>query len=256
MLFSWLKKRRRQRILAEPVPSSWQEIMLDKFAPYASLSEKERGRLVDDMRIFIAEKEWEGCGGLELTDEMRVTVAAHACRMILELDVDYFRQVQTILIYPAGFKTPQQLPLLPGLALEGGKSDVLGQSVHRGPVLLSWKEVVDDLGNAGEGKNLIYHEFAHKLDMLNGEADGIPPIDDAGLVERWLEIMPAELKRLRRAAAAGRDTLLDSYGAENEVEFFAVASECFFQLPRDMRLKHPQLYAILSEFYRQDPAAH
>lgn len=253
MIFSWLKKRRRQRILSEPVPASWLEVLETRLAPYRSFSEEQRARLADDLRIFIAEKDWEGCRGFELTDEIRVTVAAHACRMTLGLDIDYFRQVQSILIYPAGFRTPQQVSVLPGLALEG-KSDVLGQAMYRGPVLLSWKEVLDDIDNAGSGKNLIYHEFAHKLDMLNGDADGVPPIDDADLLQRWLEMLPAELSRLRRAANSGRRTLLDPYGAENEAEFFAVASECFFDAPEKMQAQHAPLFGILTEIYRGVPA--
>src|SRR5713101_6925009 len=119
MLFTWLKKRRRQRILAQPFPESWLRVLGDNFAPYSLLSEKDKSRLRDDMRIFIAEKEWEGCGGLELTEKIQVTVAAHACRMVLGLDIDYFRQVQTILVYPAGYQAPEQVPLAGDVALVG-----------------------------------------------------------------------------------------------------------------------------------------
>lgn len=236
------------------MPSSWLEILAANFAPFAEMPDDKKSRLTADIRIFIAEKEWEGCGGLELTDEMRVTIAAHACRLVLGLDIDYYRQVLTILVYPTGFETPTTVPILPGLALEGGKNDTLGQTMHRGPVLLSWKEFYDDFNNPGRGKNLVYHEFAHKIDMLNGAADGVPPIDDVNLVNRWLHVLPAELNRLRRDSETGRPTLLDPYGATNEAEFFAVASECFFDLPHEMKNQHPRLYDLWREFYRQDPA--
>ncbi|MBM4070659.1 MAG: zinc-dependent peptidase [Planctomycetes bacterium] len=254
MFFSWLKKRRRRRILAEPVPPAWPAILQEHFDAHVALTPSQRSRLVDDLRVFIAEKEWEGCGGLELTDDMRVTIAAHACRMILGLDINYFSLVQTILVYPAGYHAREEVPMGGGVVMQRD-SDRLGEAHRRGPVVLSWDDVLEAARNPGRGENLVYHEFAHKLDMLNGEADGIPPIDDGKLIERWLKVLPAELDSLRRASAAGRETLLDPYGAENEAEFFAVASECFFDLPQDLRARHPRLYAILGEFYRQDPAA-
>ena len=141
-----------------------------------------------------------------------------------------------------------------GVVLEGD-SDRLGEAHYRGPVVLSWDEVLEAAGNPGRGEDLVYHEFAHKLDMLNGAADGVPPIDDVELVKRWLRVLPAELNRLRRDTDAGRHTLLDPYGGTNEAEFFAVASECFFDLPVEMKEQHPRLYDLWREFYRQDPAA-
>lgn len=254
MIFSWLKNRRRRRILAEPVPAAWLEVMARHFDLHVALVEPQRARLLDDLRLFIAEKDWEGCGGLELTDEMRVTIAAHACRMVLGLDIDYLSLVQTILVYPAGYQAREEVPMGGSMVMQRD-SDRLGEAHKRGPVVLSWDDVLEAARNPGRGENLVYHEFAHKLDMLNGEADGIPPLDDPRLVERWLKIMPAELNRLRREVAAGRETLLDPYGAENEAEFFAVASECFFDLAQDMRVEHPRLYALFTEFYRQDPAS-
>ncbi len=253
MLFSWLKKRRRQRILAQPVPDAWLAILEELFDTHVSLTKPQRARLLDDLRLFIAEKDWEGCGGLELSDEVRVTIAAHACRMILGLDVDYFSLVQTILVYPSGYHAREEVPMGGGVVMQRD-SDRLGEAHKRGPVVLSWDEVLEAARDPGRGENLVYHEFAHKLDMLNGEADGIPPIDDSRLLQRWLKVLAAELGRLRRDAAAGRETLLDPYGGENEAEFFAVASECFFELPQDMRVQHPQLYSVFSEFYCQDPA--
>lgn len=253
MFFSWLKKRRRQRILAQPSPDSWPELLERFFAPYALLSEEEQARLGDDMRIFIAEKEWEGCGGLEVSEEMRVTVAAHACRLVLGLSIDYFRQVQTILLYPAGYQAPEQVPLGDGVVLEG-RSERLGEAHYRGPVILSWQEVEEAACNPGRGENLVYHEFAHQIDMLNGAIDGVPPLEDEELARRWLRVMPAELDRLRRDAAAGRPTLLDTYGAKDESEFFAVTTECFFDCPALLFERHPQLYRLWQEFFRQDPA--
>lgn len=235
------------------MPSSWLEILAENFAPFAELPDDKKSRLTDDMRIFIAEKEWEGCGGLELTDEMRVTVAAHACRLVLGLDMDYYRQVLSILIYPTGYKVREQVPLGGGMVLEG-TGERLGEAHHRGPVLLAWGDVLEAARNPGRGENLVYHEFAHKIDMLNGAADGVPPIDNVDLVNRWLRVLPAELNRLRRDSEAGRPTLLDPYGATNEAEFFAVATECFFDLPDEMEVQHPRLYDLWREFYHQDPA--
>jgi Mlc titration factor MtfA (ptsG expression regulator) len=131
----------------------------------------------------------------------------------------------------------------------------LGEAWYRGPVILSWADVLETSRALGGGENLVWHEFAHQLDMLDREIDGTPPLENRAQYRRWIDVMTAEHERLKRSARAGRQTLLDPYGTESEAEFFAVVTECFFDQPIELRTEHPELYALLKEFYRQDTAA-
>jgi Mlc titration factor MtfA (ptsG expression regulator) len=252
MLFSWLRKRRRAKLLAEPVPAAWQSY-LEQVAHYGLLPVSDRGRVQTAARIIVAEKEWEGCGGLTLTQEMQVVIAGLAAILVAAMDDFYFDNVQTILVYPKDFLVPQKEGLS-GEAILESESDLLGQAHYRGPVILSWAEIEEDIANPGHGQNLVFHEFAHQLDMLNGEADGVPLLRDRGVAERWPKVMAAAYNKLVRASTRRRDTLLDPYGAENPAEFFAVATESFFDQPLPLRDHHPDLYALLRDYYHQDPA--
>jgi hypothetical protein len=190
---------------------------------------------------------------LTLTDEMRVTIAAQACLLVLALDLALFDPVLSILIYPREYVVPEARRLGGG---ETVAADVrLGEAWYRGPVVLSWAEVSDDSQELGHGRNVVWHEFAHQLDMLDRASDGTPPLASREQYRRWSTVMSAELKNLRSASRLGRPTLIDPYGALNESEFFAVVTECFFDRPVPLRERHPDLYALLAEFYRQDTAA-
>lgn len=253
MIFSWLRERRRRKILAQPFPADWATIIDKNIAHYHYLAPDEQRRLLDDVQVFVAEKNWEGCNGLVVTDEMKVTVAAQACLMALGLEGEPFRNLLSVLIYPAGYAVPEER-WQQGWSIKS-ESARLGESWYRGPVILSWAEIEDDAQHPGYGNNLIWHEFAHQLDMLDRAINGTPPLATRQERRRWKEVMTAEFEQLKRDAAHGRPTVLDSYGTENEAEFFAVATEAFFDVPIDLREHHPRLYEILSSYYRQDPAA-
>ncbi len=234
------------------MPDAWHDVLQRNVRYYALLRPAEQSRLREDLRIFVAEKNWEGCGGLAMTDEIRVTIAALACVMLLGMEHDYFSQVLSILVYPDAFQVPQRRSI-------GGiewdvHTGVLGEAWYRGPVILSWKEVLRDARHPHTGDNLVWHEFAHQLDMLDRGTDGTPPLRSGEQLRRWREVMTSELEQLRRAVDYGEETFLDPYGTTNEAEFFAVACETFFDLPRELRDKHPQLYALLVEYFGQDPA--
>ncbi len=252
MLFSWLRRRRRQKLLAQPFPADWLPYLHDNVAHYRYLSAAEQARLRDDLRVFLAEKSWEGCGGLTITDEMKVTIAAQACLLVLNLGLESYHRVVSILVYPHGYRATDVAG--PGGIVEGA-SDRLGEAHYRGPVILSWDEVLADGRHPSAGKNLVFHEFAHQLDMLDGVIDGTPPLRDRDQYRRWQKVMTAEYQRLIEASAEGRATLLDKYGTVNEGEFFAVATECFFDKPVALARRHPPLYDLLREYYGQDPAA-
>ena len=242
MLFDWLKRRRRRRLLARPFPEAWRGYLRRNVAHYEYLSEAERAKLRDDLRVFVAEKNWEGCGGLAMTDEIKVTIAAQACLLVLALDHNYYDRVLSVLVYPHGYRDE---------ANGEGRS---GEAWYRGPVVLAWEDVRYEGRHPREGHNVVFHEFAHQLDMLDGGINGTPPLRDAAQARRWHDVMTAEYKRLVAASERGRATLLDHYGATDEAEFFAVCTECFFDRPVEMRREYPQLYDLLREYYRQDPA--
>jgi Mlc titration factor MtfA (ptsG expression regulator) len=253
MLFAWLKNRRRRKILAEQFPASWQEMLERNVAHLAWLTDNERAVLRRAVQVFVAEKTFEGCGGLTLTDEIRVTIAALASILILAMEGYYFDNVQTVLVYPDEFLVPDRQPIADELAVEG-ESERLGEAHHRGPVILAWAEALENARRPGFGQNLVFHEFAHQLDMLNGAFDGTPAIEDAGLRRRWTLTMTREYERLCRAADHGKKTLLDPYGATDPAEFFAVVTECFFDLPWELERQHAELYELLCDYYGQHPA--
>ena len=252
MLFRWLKQRRRNALLAEPFPAPWLEILQRRVALYPYLDAGEQARLRDLARILLAEKAWEGCKGLVLTDELRLTIAALAAVLLLGLRDESYDNVLTILVYPEAFRAPEQHAIAPEVAMEG-EGERLGEAHLRGPVILSWSDVEEDAAQPGFGQNLVYHEFAHQLDMNNGEADGVPVLPRA-LRKRWQSVMAKEYERLCTAADRERDTLIDPYGATDEAEFFAVVTEAFFDQPLDLRTRHPKLYDLLREYYRVEPA--
>jgi Mlc titration factor MtfA (ptsG expression regulator) len=253
MFFSWFRNRRRRNLLAEPFPPSWLTTLEEVVGHYDVLSDDDRKKLRDAVRIFVVEKDWEGCRGLELNDEMRVTIAALAAILILGMDDFYFENVQTILVYPNEYVVKQERALEGGATLEE-ESDRLGEAHYRGPVILSWAEIRQNALEPGYGQNLVFHEFAHQLDMLNGAFDGTPNLPSNDLAKRWARIMEEEYHRLQHAERRRQETLLDPYGATDPAEFFAVATECFFDAPVDMAHTYPELYELFRDYFRQDPA--
>jgi Mlc titration factor MtfA (ptsG expression regulator) len=253
MIFSWLRRRRRKKILDAPFPPQWQAYVEKHLPQYEHLTSREQEKLRDEVRIFVAEKNWEGCGGLVVGDEMKVAVAAQACYMALGLEGEPFRDVLSILIYPAGYAVPVE-DWHEGWSIKG-ESERLGEAWYRGPVILSWAEIEEDAQNRGDGRNLVWHEFAHQIDMLDRSINGTPPLASRAEQRRWHEVMTAEYEQLVRDARHGRATLLDTYGADSEAEFFAVATECFFDCPAELREQHPRLYELFRQYYRQDPAS-
>ncbi len=254
MVFAWLTERRRHALLAEPFPSAWLDVLQRDTPFYLRLTSEERSHLHDLLRIFIAEKNWEGCGGLTLTDEIKVEIASQACLLILNLDREIYPNVESILVYPAAFVAKQQ-SLGPDGVMHEAPGGLLGEAWLTGPVIISWADTRDGGLNATDGRNVVYHEFAHKLDMRDGSADGVPPLADDAQYETWARVMSSEYADLVHKVAHGQHSLLDAYGAVNAAEFFAVATECFFEKSVRMRETHPDLYAVLSGFYRQNPAA-
>lgn len=249
MIFSWIKNRRRRKILDRPFPKEWIPFLEANVAHYSMLRPEQQQQLAQCVQVFVAEKSWEGCESLEINDEIKVTVASQACLLLLGIEHDYFRNVRSILIFPDSIERDIQ-----GSSGVMETTSVLGEAHYRGPVVLSWTDVRHGGIDGRDGRNLVYHEFAHKLDMLDDVVDGTPTMGSPDQLRQWVEVMTDHFNTLRRRAAKGQATLLDHYGATDPGEFFAVATECFFEKPRQMGRKHPDLYDLLCDFYRQDPA--
>jgi Mlc titration factor MtfA (ptsG expression regulator) len=248
---SWLQRMRRAEVLRHPFPPEWREILARNVPGVAKLEAGERATLEDKVRIFLAEKNLEGCGGLELTDEMRVTIAAQACLLLLHLEGDaVFPTVESVLVYPSAYKAPQARRA-GGIVVEDQAR--LGESHARGAVVLSW----DAVRRAAHGgpHNLVLHEFAHALDQEDGLADGTPALPETAMYRPWARVLGAEYEELVAEMHAGHQTSLDPYGATNAAEFFAVVTEAFFGRPAELQREHPALYEQLRGFYRQDPAS-
>lgn len=255
-MVGWLQEHRRRKILEHPFPDAWNAILERNVAHWRLLSPAERAELRSLVQVFVAEKYWEGCGGLELTDEIRVTIAGLACLLVLGLEHTLYSNVETILVYPSTVIAPgQRSAIAAGITLEEPAVPIYGQSILRGPVVLVWDAVLRGAIHPERGHNVVYHEFAHKLDMLDGCVDGTPPLAERAQYLRWVKVCTHEYEELRRRVAKGEHTFLDAYGGTSPGEFFAVITEYFFDKPLQMRRHHPELYSLLQEFYRQDPAA-
>lgn len=280
-MFSWLTSRKRRKLLAQPFPPDWLAILQHNVRHYRLLSDEEQRRLRDDVRVFIDDKYWElggdwssgsqtalriaptaeslrdsGRNGAHtsVTDEMKVTIAAQACVLTLNIpDHDYYKRVRTVLVYPTAFIAPNKRHLPGGVVSEGGANS--GQAWFRGPIIISWEDALAGGRGQTRGRNLVIHEFAHALDMTDGLINGTPPLRNRQQYKRWHEVMTAEYRRLTQAAERGEPTLLDQYGATDVGEFFAVATECFFQQGVYLQHYHPRLYSVLRDYFHQDPAA-
>lgn len=255
-MFGLFTKYRRRKLIKATFPSEWEDIVRRNLSPYCMLDDAERKRLRELIQIFIAEKSWEGCGGLVLTEEIRVTISAQACLPILNLPHNFYENVETIIIYPSEVVLPERSLGFFETALEPLENvgPISGQAFQHGPLILVWDAILESIRHPGSGYNVVYHEFAHKLDMQDGVADGTPRLRDRGEYRDWVKTCSSEYLRLLTDVKKGRQTFLDEYGATDEAEFFAVATEHFFDQPVQMIKSAPELYRVLKEFYRQDPA--
>lgn len=252
MLFDWLKNRRRKALRKAGLPEGMTDVLPSCLWQYGALDAEQQARIDEDVAVLLAEKNWEGCGGLEMTDSIKLTIAAQMALVTLGFERQYFDSVLSILVYPDAFRQPDQHTRA-GLVLERG-SPRIGEAWHRGPVILSWSDVYESAEGPNEGRFLVGHEFAHQLDMLNGgDADGVPPMGSQQQAKRWISVLNEAWRRLRRDCRSRNDPLVDCYGATNRSEFFAVVSEAFFQTPQRIAWQEHELYEVLKEYYRVDP---
>jgi Mlc titration factor MtfA (ptsG expression regulator) len=248
----WLTERRRRKLLETPFPAPWRQIIDDDVRIAARLDPALHERLLQLTQVFIAEKHWIGGGDLELDDRHRVVIGALACVLLLGRDHGLYADVESIIVYPSTVVVPQRLPRVfeRGGQIVEPEQAILGQAIRGGPVVLAWDDVLVGAHERRTFHNVVFHELAHKLDMVDGEVDGTPPLDDRAHRREWAEVCTQVFRALQASLAAGRRTTLDDYAAKNEAEFFAVATELYFTDPEHMARQLPELHALFKAFYR------
>ncbi len=251
MLLSWMRGRRRRAIAEQAFPNAWHDILRRGVKQSQWLDEAGSDRLRRWVAVFVAEKRFEGCGGLEITDEHRVTIAGQAALVTLGFEGQWFDSLKSVLVYPGDYVVPRSTPLDGGGELEWREARV-GETWSGGSMVLSWPSVLDG-GRLRDGpRSVVIHECAHLVDALDGDINGIPPLPAADR-GTWVAGMEACRSRFEESLDDGRSTAFDDYAAESDAEFFAVASECFFQDPHRLVRHDRTLYDLLGAVWRQDP---
>lgn len=248
----WRARRRRARLRARPLPAQWRAFVAARVPQAAALPGPLQKRLAGHMQVFLADKRFVGCEGLVVTDEMRVTVAAQACLLLLGRAGEVFPGVHEILLYPGAFVVQRTRPGVAGVVHEERRV-LAGEAWGHGQIVLSWADVLAGAATPDDGHNLVIHEFAHALDQEAGAANGAPVLGPRIAPERWAQVMGEAYAALQWRAAAGEPTLLDPYGASDPAEFFAVASEVFFEQPARLATEHGALYRALADYYQLEP---
>lgn len=261
-------------LLRQPFPVSWDGLLRSRLPPYDCLDDAARARLQRLIRQFLFRKKFFGCGGLEVTDEMRLLIAAQACLLLLNRPGSSYPRLRFILVYPDAFIAPR-VEYLDGGVEVSGEHDLEGESWGNGKVILSWEDIARDLADFGDGRNVVLHEFAHQLDEESEGANGAPLLGSGAAYDRWAAAMKPAFERLQLAAASAGAwggllcavgearrwpsrcpaslPALDPYGATSPAEFFAVATETFFEKPEVLARSEPDVFVELLAYYRIDP---
>ncbi len=247
------RQRRRKQLRITPFPANWIIIVKRNVPLYRYLPETDRKELHGHILIFLDEKKFEGCGGLQINDEIKVTIAAQACILLLHRKTNYYHTLKSVVVYPSAYIAHESRLVGNGIVAEG-ESVRLGESWHSGAVVLSWNDVLCGAADIHDGHNVVFHEFAHQLDHDGGESHGSPVMERRSMYLAWARVLGAEYAKLRKDTELGCRTVMDRYGATNPAEFFAVATESFFEKPVQLKQKHPELYEEFMLYYQQDPA--
>jgi Mlc titration factor MtfA (ptsG expression regulator) len=254
VIAAWRRWRDRRTLVRRPIPDEMWQATLARYPFLAALGAEDRLRLREMATLFLAQKEFTGAGGLEVTDDMAVTIAAQACLPVLELWLHWYDSFVTIVLHPDEVVANREITDEFGVVHQY-KEALVGEALGDGPMMLSWRGVTDAAQNEGPAYNVVIHEFAHVMELRAGGADGIPPLPDAASRQHWRRVLEASHLRFIRRLDAGLAAVLDPYGAESVSEFFAVACEGFFVAGAALRDEDPYLYELLKGFFRQDPAA-
>jgi Mlc titration factor MtfA (ptsG expression regulator) len=242
----------RDRIMARQFPKTWLSIIVSNLAVYGDLTSEQQKELQGYVQVFLKEKQFIGCLGLQITEEIKVTIAAIACLLLFSDRKTYFPNLRSILIYPHAYIV-NELVMSDRYVVEERRVARLGESWTKDQLILSWEQVQQDIHNWRDGHNVVLHEFAHQLDQEDGQAKGVPILPRAMDYEVWSKVMTVEYLQLCDRVEHSKKNVLDSYGATNPAEFFAVATETFFEKPNQLNQKHQDLYELLQRYYRLDP---
>lgn len=249
------KRRRRRRLRTQPLPAEARATLERNVPLTRELPADDIRELEGLIQVFLDEKWFQGCGGLEVNDEIRLTIAAQACVLLLRREVEEpYPGLESILVYPHAYvaKTSRRGP--GGIVMEG-REVRLGESWEHGSLVLSWDDVLKGAADLHDGHNVVFHEFAHALDQQHGGGDGTPDLGTRSRYLAWARVLGGEYEHLVEDVQKHRKSFIDAYGATNPAEFFAVITECFFERATKFEKEHPELYAQLRDFYRRDPAA-
>lgn len=247
-----LTKWRNNRIQSQPFPKEWGSLLTTNLPVYSSLKAEEKTRLQKLIQLFIAKKRFVGCAGLIITDKIKVTIAAEACLLLLNHPkTKVYPKLYSVLVYPGAFRTEREQQQTDG-TVSVASHNLSGESWSNGKVVLSWDDVVAGASDFTDGQNVVLHEFAHQLDSHSGSTNGAPPLR-RNSYGTWSKVLSEEFEELRDACFRRHKTVIDQYGATNPAEFFAVATETFFEQPQQLHLKHQELYDELSLYYQADP---
>jgi Mlc titration factor MtfA (ptsG expression regulator) len=253
MLDLLFKSRRRAKLRRRPL-SARQRAFVQRNVPYyGTLAAEDRRELEGHMQVFLAEKRFEGCGGLRMTNEIRLTVAAQACVLLLHRETGCYPGLGSILVYPSTFVARNVRRRVGDLIVESDRA-MLGESSAMGAVVLAWDAVQRGASCAGDGQNVVFHEFAHQLDAEDGAMNGAPNLGRRSAYAAWARALGPEYEELRERIASHQPSDIDAYAATDPAEFFAVVTEAFFETGAKLRQNHPHLYEALRAYYRQDPA--
>ncbi|QSH40820.1 zinc-dependent peptidase [Lentisphaerota bacterium ZTH] len=250
-----VKSKHRSKVMHRHFPDSWLPC-LERLPLYRALPENLQDELRARIMIFLDEKDFEGCGGLEVDDNMKVTIAALACMLLLRKKLDYYPELNSVLVYPDAYVSPKGMSKIgSNQIIIDTESARLGESWLHGDLIVSWKQIENEAFNENSHSNVILHEFAHQIDQMNGAADCMPPLNNREDFEEWERTVPREFADLQRRTEFGIPDVIDRYGASNPAEFFAVTTETFFCRPIDLRHHRPELYSQFRNFYRLDPGS-
>lgn len=246
------REYKRDKLRKQPFPKSWRKIIQMRMPYFRAMPTDLQLQLKQHIQVFLAEKTFIGCNGVKITDEIKVTIAAQACLLLLNRRTDFYPKLQTILVYPSAFIKQQQQVNGDGVHFLQNAT-LAGESWQFGKVVLSWQDTVEGAVVPNDGRNVVIHEFAHQLDQEDGTANGAPILGKHQNYQQWSQVFNQHFQLLQQKATIGEPSLFDYYGATNPAEFFAVASEVFFEQPLELNQQAPALYQQLSQFYRVDP---
>lgn len=246
----WSKRQARAKYLGTALSDDQRAIVADEVPLTRRLPPGLRGAFEGKIALFLHQVEFVGCNGLEVTEEMRLSIAAQACLLVANTDI-WYRYLNTVLIYPGAFKSRVQAH--DGYVVTEHEVVRIGESWMRGPVVLSWAHSRQGAADSADGHNVVFHEFAHRIDALSGDTNGVPVLGEGQSFAEWEAVFLDAYERHLRNVEAGHRTVFDAYGATNHEEFFAVSVEVFMEKPKALNREAPAVYAQLAKLFRLDP---